>query len=244
MLPAAILFDLDDTLISPHLHRKTFWNDSICQIWEETNGSLENLPKNLGTLVDQIDIAAQVFWSDPNRHKTGRLNLRKARYEILNNGMGLDKQFNQDTRWTIADRCGQLMFDKTTLYPDAISTLVKLRNNQVRLALVTNGTSTAQREKIRKFSLETYFEHIQIEGEAGVGKPELEAYKKAMKALRVTASETWMVGDNLEWEVIAPQQLGIFSIWRDPRGDGTLPKDTAAKPDMIITKLSELVTNF
>ena len=135
------------------------------------------------------------------------------------------------------------MFDKTTLYPDAITTLVKLRDNQVRLALVTNGTSIAQREKIRKFNLETYFDHIQIEGEAGVGKPELEAYKKAMKALQVNASETWMVGDNLEWEVIAPQQLGIFSIWRDPRGNGALPEGTAARPDMIITKLSELVIN-
>ena len=244
MLPAAILFDLDDTLISPHLHRKTFWYDAICQIWEETSGSLENLPKNLYILVDQIDIAAQVFWSDPTRHKTGRLNLRKARYDILNNGIGLNKQFNQDIRWAIADRCGQLMSDKTTLYPDAITTLVKLRDNQVRLALVTNGTSIAQREKIRKFNLETYFDHIQIEGEAGVGKPELEAYKKAMKVLQVSPSETWMVGDNLEWEVIAPQQLGIFSIWRDPRGDGTLPEDTAAKPDMIITKLSELVINY
>ena len=48
------------------------------------------------------------------------------------------------------------MFDKTTLYPDAISTLVKLRNNQVRLALVTNGTSIAQREKIRKLNTLLY----------------------------------------------------------------------------------------
>ena len=90
MLPTAILFDLDDTLISPHLHRKTFWNDAIRQVWDETNDGLETLPKNVDVLVQQIDKAAQVFWSDPKRHKTGRLNLRKARYEIFNNGIGLD----------------------------------------------------------------------------------------------------------------------------------------------------------
>ena len=244
MLPAAILFDLDDTLISPHLHRKTFWNDAIRQVWDETNDGLETLPKNIDVLVQQIDKAAQVFWSDPGRHKTGRLNLRKARYEIFNNGIGLDSQFDEDIRWAIADKCGQLMFEKTTLYPDAISTLNKLRHNKVKLALVTNGTSTAQRKKINKFDLKNHFDHIQIEGEAGIGKPELEAYKKALTALEVNASETWMVGDNLEWEVIAPQKLGIFSIWRDPQGDGTLPKNTTAKPDMIITKLSELVTGY
>ena len=119
-----------------------------------------------------------------------------------------------------------------------------MRLNKVKLALVTNGTSNAQRKKIKKFDLENHFDHIQIEGEAGIGKPELDAYKKALKALEVNASETWMVGDNLEWEVIAPQKLGIFSIWRDPQGDGTLPKNTTAKPDMIITKLSELVTGY
>ena len=106
------------------------------------------------------------------------------------------------------------------------------------------GHQPHKEKKINKFDLENHFDHIQIEGEAGIGKPELEAYKKALTALEVKASETWMVGDNLEWEVIAPQKLGIFAIWRDPQGDGTLPKNTTAKPDMIITKLSELVTGY
>jgi hypothetical protein len=25
--------------------------------------------------------------------------------------------------------------------------------------------------------------------------------------------ETWMVGDNPEWEIVAPQRLGIYAIW-------------------------------
>jgi FMN phosphatase YigB (HAD superfamily) len=32
-----------------------------------------------------------------------------------------------------------------------------------------------------------------------------------MSVLGVEAHETWMVGDNLEWEVAAPQRLGIFA---------------------------------
>ena len=35
MFPKAILFDLDDTLISPHLHRTIFWKDAIEQVWIE-----------------------------------------------------------------------------------------------------------------------------------------------------------------------------------------------------------------
>ena len=69
MLPAAILFDLDDTLISPHLHRKRFGMIYLSNLGKPV--VVENRPKNLDILVDQIDIAAQVFWSDPTRHKTG-----------------------------------------------------------------------------------------------------------------------------------------------------------------------------
>ncbi len=52
--------------------------------------------------------------------------------------------------------------------------------------------------------------------------------------------ETWMIGDNLEWEVEAPQRLGIYAIWMDVHGDG-LPEGSTVKPDRIIRSLTELV---
>ncbi len=61
-----------------------------------------------------------------------------------------------------------------------------------------------------------------------------------MEALGVSATDTWMVGDNLEWEVVAPQRLGIFAIWIDVHGDG-LPAGSAVRPDRIIRSLTELL---
>jgi putative hydrolase of the HAD superfamily len=49
-----------------------------------------------------------------------------------------------------------------------------------------------------------------------------------------------MVGDNLEWEVVAPQRLGIYAIWMDVHGEG-LPAGSTIKPDRIIRSLTELV---
>ena len=240
MRPKAILFDLDDTLISPHHHRTVFWHDAIRDIWSEKEGRSDLEPKDIIDQVNKIDRSATEFWSIPDRHKSGRLDIRTARFTILDNAIGSDERYDRNTRWLIADRCGALMFEKTTLFPDAISTLKQLKMEGIKLALVTNGASEAQRAKINKFDLEQYFLHVQIEGEAGVGKPELKAYEIAMEKLNVLATETWMVGDNIDWEVIAPQKLGIFSIWRDPRGYGILPEGTLAKPDRIISKLSEL----
>ena len=75
MRPKAILFDLDDTLISPHQHRTLFWRDAITQIWIETHGSERALPHNLEVVVNAIDDSACHFWSDPARHKGGRMDL-------------------------------------------------------------------------------------------------------------------------------------------------------------------------
>jgi hypothetical protein len=41
-----------------------------------------------------------------------------------------------------------------------------------------------------------------------------------------------MVGDNLEWEVVSPQRLGIHAIWHDGYGVG-LPADSPIRPDRI-----------
>ena len=240
MRPKAILFDLDDTLISPHHHRTVFWQEAIQDIWKQKKIHIVPKPKDIDDLVSKIDRSATDFWSVPERHKSGRLDIRTARFTILDNAIGSDERYDRNTRWLIADRCGAIMFDKTTLFPDAISTLKNLKLEGIKLALVTNGASEAQRAKINKFDLEQYFLHVQIEGEAGVGKPELQAYKIAMEKLNVAATETWMVGDNIDWEVIAPQKLGIFSIWRDPRGYGVLPEGISAKPDRIITNLAQL----
>ena len=106
------------------------------------------------------------------------------------------------------------------VFPGAHDAIDELKARGVKLALVTNGAAGAQRAKVERFALSDRFDHIQIEGEHGFGKPEERAYLHAMQALGVTASDTWMIGDNLEWEVVAPQRLGIYAIWIDVHGDG------------------------
>ena len=90
------------------------------------------------------------------------------------------------------------------------------------------------------FALEPRFVHIQIEGEHGFGKPEERAYSHAMEVLGVGPHPTLMVGDNLEWEIVAPQRLGIYAIWHDGYEIG-LPYDSPNRLDRIIRRLSELL---
>ena len=60
-----------------------------------------------------------------------------------------------------------------------------------------------------------------------------------MAALNSSPADTWCVGDNLEWEVAAPQELGIYSVWVDPTGVGP-PAGSGVKPDRTVSSIAEL----
>jgi len=93
------------------------------------------------------------------------------------------------------------------------------------------------RLSLKMFELAHRFHHIQIEGEFGQGKPELAVYRHALERLGVDAADAWMVGDNYEWEVVAPQALGMCGIWYDPFEAG-VPSQAAATPSRIIKRLA------
>ncbi len=241
MLPAAILFDMDDTLISAYSRPEVAWT----AITAEFSDALHPF--------DPLDVAAAVarasdrFWSDPERHRQGRLQLLDARTGIVSEafaelagavqGKGTPPS---DLAVRLAQRYASYRDEQMYLFEGAHDVVDEFRARGVRLALVTNGTGAAQRAKIERFDLEHRFDHIQIEGEHGFGKPEERAYRHAMTVLGVDAHETWMVGDNLEWEVAAPQRLGIHAIWHDVLGEG-LPSGSPVRPNRIIRSLLELL---
>ena len=140
----------------------------------------------------------------------------------------------------MAESYRDLRRDGATILPDSEACLGRIRRKGIGLALVTNGAGADQRAKIEQFDLARYFDHILIEGDLGFGKPDRRFYETAMEALGSRPGETWCVRDNLEWEVAAPQGLGIYSVWVDRPGSG-VPQGTEVVPDRIIRTLSELM---
>lgn len=239
MLPRAILFDMDDTLISAYAQPELAWQD----ISEEFAAALHPLPPRI--VADAVTAASDAFWSDEERHRQGRLNLTDARAGIVAEAFAALARAGHapppaDLTHRMAQRYGTYREEKMYLFDGAHDVVDWFRDRGVRLALVTNGTSEAQRAKIARFDLEHRFHHIQIEGEHGFGKPEERAYRHALTVLGAAPEETWMVGDNLEWEVVAPQRIGIHAIWHDAIGRG-LPHGSAVRPNRIIRSLLELL---
>jgi putative hydrolase of the HAD superfamily len=236
-LPKAILFDLDDTIIIFPSRRF-----SGIEAAEEFRDSIAPLtPEDLGDAMEEYSIR---FWADAENHTRWRFNLRDARAHIASQvfaGLSAGAPTLTPTlAQAYASRFHEAREAAVACDPGAIETLDELRRLGVKMALVTNGDGTGQRKKIVRFDLGGRFDHIQIEGEVGFGKPDPRAYLHAMETLGVGPAETWMVGDNLEWEVAAPQRLGIHSIWRDWAGEG-LPAGSSVKPDRIVSSICQLL---
>lgn len=236
-LPRAILFDLDETLLS--FGRRP---DLLIELAAQFADRFA--PVTAAQAGAALEAAFLAYWADAARHKAGRLRLAQSRQEIVEDAFAVLRHWapalTPDFARDFGTRFHTYREEQVRFFPGAVETVETLKARGVRLALVTNGTSLMQRAKLERFDLARLFEHVQIEEEAGFGKPEPQAYRHALETLGVAAADTWMVGDNLEWEVAGPQRLGIYAIWHDHLHAG-VPTGSAIRPDRIIRTIPELL---
>ena len=231
--PKAMLIDLDDTIIDDGSGVEACWR-LVCAYAADRVPGLD-----ADNLCHEITRTRDWYWSGPERHRIGRLDLNAASISIVRRSLrrlGFDlPDLARDLSMSYrAKRDGEV-----EMVPGAVEALRRFRSQGIGLAMITNGTGAGQRGKIERFDLARHFNHIFIEGEIGLGKPEREVYLTAMAALGSDPAETWCVSDNLEWEVAAPHRLGIYSVWVDPTGDGP-PADSGVTPDRIVSSIAEL----
>lgn len=236
-LPRAMLIDMDDTILSAYGRPELAWTIVATEFESEL------APHTPQAVAAAIIGSARTFWAGAGAE--WRMRLFEARQIVVKGGFAALNAASahappDELAIRLADRFTCYREEQMFVFPGAHEAIDEFKARGVRLALVTNGAADMQRAKIERFALAHRFDHIQIEGEHGFGKPEEKAYLHAMAALGVTPEDTWMVGDNLEWEVEAPQRLGIYAIWIDVHGDG-LPEGSDVKPDRIIRSLTELV---
>ena len=233
--PQALLLDLDDTIINYGGGAEGSWRE-VCVLAAREVATLDAM-----TLFTEIDRVRTWYWSDAERHREGRADLRAASARIAQQALlewGYDRP---ELARRIAERYRDLREAAVDIFPGAVDALERLRAHGVRLGLLTNGTGPDQRRKIDRFDLARHFDCIQIEGEFGCGKPDPRVYVAALAALGTRPEASWMVGDNLEWDVAAPQRVGLSGIWLDGARTG-LPAGATVQPQRIIHSLSELRT--
>jgi putative hydrolase of the HAD superfamily len=229
-LPSILLLDLDDTIVTFEEHGPPAWRE-VCQEAARRCGvGAETLYAELGRVADD-------YWANPEHHRIGRLDLDNTRRRLACEAFA---NLGVEAALAIAttDAYIALREAKMGLFPGVREALAILSTRHT-LALVTNGESHKQRGKIERFALAPFFARVFVEEEVGVGKPDPAVYRHVLGVIGAAPVDCCMIGDNLAWDVAAPQSLGIRGVWNDWRGQG-LPQGTAVVPDRIIGSIAEL----
>jgi len=233
-LPGAVLFDLDETILAYTAVVDDVWQ-AVCDEFASSLGGVSS-----ARLLAAFQEHRLWYWSDPERNRRGRLNPEVGRKAMIDGPLQRLGVYTPRLASQMDVSFLALRDEAIHLFPGAVETLRHFQRGGTRMALITNGPADLQRRKIERFELTPFFDCVSIEGELGFGKPDEKVYLHTLAQLDSRPEEAWMVGDHLEWDVAAPQKLGIHGIWIDSTGTG-VPQSSDARPDRIIGALQELL---
>ncbi|MEP7215964.1 MAG: HAD family hydrolase, partial [Anaerolineaceae bacterium] len=187
MLPRAIFFDMDDTLLNTSGGVDASWG-AVCAEFSPALGC------DPASLRATIKAEMQRFWSDEAAvEREWRTRLEEARTHVV--GLALTREGLDAGRAPhLSRRYWEENSSRMRLFDDAIETLTSLREAGFRVGLITNGPASMQRWKIGQFALESYFDVLVIEGEFGHGKPSPKVFEHALGAVGVDPHQAWHVG--------------------------------------------------
>ena len=85
-----------------------------------------------------------------------------------------------------------------------------------KMHIITNGFSEVQDTKLKASGMDKYFIEVITSEEAGVKKPHPDIFKFAFEKAGALASESIMIGDDYEVDIVGAREVGMNQIFFDP----------------------------
>jgi len=103
---------------------------------------------------------------------------------------------------------------QVTPYPDAKSTLSRLKAAGLSICIVSNTCfpGKVHRAELARFGLFKYIDSYIFSSDVGLRKPHRDIYLKALKKLGLREDEVVFVGDRQLEDVLGPQMAGINAV--------------------------------
>jgi len=140
---------------------------------------------------------------------------------------------------SMSDQFLDLLPTRTILFPYAIEILEYLTHKKYELHLITNGFEKTQHSKLKYSGLDKFFkEVITSEGSSSL-KPNKDIFDYAFKKTGANPSESIMLGDSVEVDIIGAMNAGIDQVFINH-----LNIPIEIKPTYVVRSLKELEEIF
>lgn len=128
------------------------------------------------------------------------------------------------------------------LEADTLPILQWLQYQNFSIGLISNASDTEDVfSLLRKFDLNSYFEHIIISAEFGQRKPHPDIFREGLRLFQTRPEDCYMVGDRLNMDILGANQVNISSIWITRRSiHKGIENQFNIKPDYQINTLTEI----
>lgn len=138
-------------------------------------------------------------------------------------------------------------FPDIQLYPDAKMLLDHLKGIEAKIAVITDGRSLSQRQKIKALSLDDYTDEVYISEEVGFEKPHHFSYESI--SVKHPGCHFFFIGDNPKKDFVTPNRMGWQTIGLLDRGHNVHRQELTLleedfQPQKWVRKLDELIAEI
>ncbi len=220
-------------MISKKKYKHVFF-DLDRTLWDFENNSSDTIKSilihhDLSELIEIFEKFIEVYTINNNRlwklYRKGQVKkeqLRVTRFHLTLKKFGIN---NIDLAKTIDKEYLEASPRSKNLMPNAIEILNYLISSY-KLYIITNGFRETQFIKLNSTGILKYFSKIITSDEIGYAKPDFRIFHSALSSVNAKKSESLMVGDDYNVDIIGAQKYGIDQIYFNYKNEPTLGKAT------------------
>ncbi|WP_339217870.1 HAD-IA family hydrolase [Ornithinibacillus sp. FSL M8-0202] len=223
-----MLFDLDDTL----LDRDKAVDNMFFIIFEKCYEDVKHTTKK--EMLQRFKDYDKRSYGNSNKTSYGNSNKTKVLEGLFNEFPPKYRLPSQDLQDFWNNHFPQCF----SVNQSTINILNSIKE-QVKVAIITNGSTQRQKAKIINTNLNSYFDTIIISEEVGLSKPDKRIFELALNRLNVRPESALFVGDNLELDIGGSQNANIKGIWFNPH---SIKNDTEITPFAEINSFEKLLS--
>ncbi len=230
----AVFFDLDNTL----------YNYDSANILAE-KALYEDVKKSKPNL--QYEVFKAKYAEAKNDIKTSLIGTASSHNRILYMQRLVEKLHGTIVSSTILSlyhSYWDTLVENSVLFDGVIDCFQWLKENKIKIFLVTNLTAYVQLRKIEKLGISDYIDYLVTSEESGYDKPHPASFLLALNKGELLPKEVFMVGDGLFSDIGGAHFVKIPAIWYMFGSKVQKSNVATANPEYVVSSFPELTTLF